>query len=123
MAFMMESCPFAPGSDTSGVILLVLVLVFTKFGPQPRLYASMAWAALAMEIVGTQLGNWTWANEVMDWFPKHRLENSRASSTRFWLVYMHLYYCFGDLWNIYEYPHFWLVHSIVLAILDYFLIT
>ena len=52
------------GSDTSGPILLVLVLMFTKFGPQPRLYASMAWAALAMEIVGTQLGNWTWANEV-----------------------------------------------------------
>jgi len=52
------------GSDTSGLILLILVLVFTKFGPQPRLYASMAWAALAMEIVGTQLGNWTWANEV-----------------------------------------------------------
>ena len=24
----------------------------------------MAWAALGMEIVGTQLGNWTWANEV-----------------------------------------------------------
>ena len=45
------------GSDTSGPILLVLVLMFTKFGPQPRLYASMAWAALAMEIVGTQLGN------------------------------------------------------------------
>ena len=52
------------GSDTSGVILLVLVLIFTKFGPQPRLYASMAWAALAMEIVGTQLNNWTWANAV-----------------------------------------------------------
>ena len=52
------------GSDTSGLILLILVLVFTRFGPQPRLYASMAWAALAMEIVGTQLGNWTWANEV-----------------------------------------------------------
>ena len=24
----------------------------------------MAWVALAMEIIGTQLGNWTWANEV-----------------------------------------------------------
>ena len=42
----------------------VLVLYFTKYGPQPCLYAAMAWAALAMEIVGTQLGNWTWANEV-----------------------------------------------------------
>ena len=64
--------PFAPmvaygvfaGTDTSGILLLALVLAFTKFGPQPRLYVAMAWVALAMEIIGTQLGNWTWANEV-----------------------------------------------------------
>ena len=64
--------PFVPmvafgiyhGSDTSAIFLLILVLAFTKFGPQPCLYAAMAWAALGMEIVGTQLGNWTWANEV-----------------------------------------------------------
>lgn len=64
--------PFVPmvaygvyvGTDTSAVILLILVLAFTKFGPQPRLYAAMAWVALAMEILGTQLGNWTWANDV-----------------------------------------------------------
>jgi len=75
------------GSDTSGLILLVLVLVFTKFGPQPRLYASMAWAALAMEIVGTQLGNWTWVNEVpwtglTAWNPP---------------LLVGAFYCFGDL--------------------------
>ena len=75
------------GSDTSGLILLALVLVFTKFGPQPRLYASMAWAALAMEIVGTQLGNWTWANEVpwtglTAWNPP---------------LLVGAFYCFGDL--------------------------
>ena len=75
------------GSDTSGLILLLLVLVFTKFGPQPRLYASMAWAALAMEIVGTQLGNWTWANEVPwtdlpAWNPP---------------LLVGAFYCFGDL--------------------------
>ena len=75
------------GSDTSGVILLLLVLVFTRFGPQPRLYASMAWAALAMEIVGTQLGNWTWANEVpwtglTAWNPP---------------LLVGAFYCFGDL--------------------------
>tara|TARA_B100000965_G_scaffold324640_1_gene286651 strand:- start:5866 stop:6540 length:675 start_codon:yes stop_codon:yes gene_type:complete len=52
------------GTDTSAIFLLIMVLAFTKYGPQPCLYASMAWAALAMEIVGTQLGNWTWANEV-----------------------------------------------------------
>jgi hypothetical protein len=75
------------GSDTSGLILLALVLVFTKYGPQPRLYASMAWAALAMEIVGTQLGNWTWANEVpwtglTAWNPP---------------LLVGAFYCFGDL--------------------------
>ena len=75
------------GSDTSGLILLILVLVFTRFGPQPRLYASMAWAALAMEIVGTQLGNWTWANEVLwtgltAWNPP---------------LLVGAFYCFGDL--------------------------
>ena len=75
------------GSDTSGLILLVLVLVFTRYGPQPRLYASMAWAALAMEIVGTQLGNWTWANEVpwtglTAWNPP---------------LLVGAFYCFGDL--------------------------
>ena len=52
------------GGDTSAVLLLVLVLVFIRLGPQPRLYAAMVWAALAMEIVGTSLGNWTWASEV-----------------------------------------------------------
>ncbi len=75
------------GSDTSGLILILIVLLFTKFGPQPRLYASMAWAALAMEIVGTQLGNWTWSNEVpwtglTAWNPP---------------LLVGAFYCFGDL--------------------------
>ena len=75
------------GSDTSGLILLVLVLLFTKYGPQPKLYASMAWAALAMEIIGTSLGNWTWANEVpwtglTAWNPP---------------LLVGAFYCFGDL--------------------------
>ena len=52
------------GGDTSALFLLILVLVFTKWGPQPRLYVAMAWAALAMELWGTHLTNWTWANEV-----------------------------------------------------------
>ncbi|MGB0487771.1 MAG: hypothetical protein ACPGMU_00925, partial [Candidatus Poseidoniaceae archaeon] len=69
---MMSLLPFVPlvaygvwtGGDTSAVFLLVLVLVFTKWGPQPALYATMAWAALLMELWGTYLTNWTWANEV-----------------------------------------------------------
>ena len=52
------------GTDTSGLVMLVLVLVFTKFGPQPALYATMAWLALLMEIWGTYLENWTWASDV-----------------------------------------------------------
>ena len=69
---MVSLLPFIPlvaygvwtGGDTSGVILLLLVLVFTKWGPQPALYATMAWAALLMELWGTYLANWTWASDV-----------------------------------------------------------
>ena len=69
---MISLLPFIPlvaygvwtGGDTSGVILLMLVLAFTKWGPQPALYATMAWAALLMELWGTYLANWTWASDV-----------------------------------------------------------
>ncbi|RAH16321.1 MAG: hypothetical protein CMB56_000890 [Methanobacteriota archaeon] len=78
---------FWNGSDTSAIILLVLVLFFIRYGPQPRLYASMVWAALFMEILGTNLGNWTWANEVpwtglTAWNPP---------------LLVGAFYCFGDL--------------------------
>ena len=78
---------FLDGSDTSGLILLVLVLLFAKFGPQPKLYASMAWAALIMEIIGTTLGNWEWAPQVpftplTSWNPP---------------LLVGAFYCFGDL--------------------------
>ncbi|MBT4065933.1 MAG: hypothetical protein HOE76_01775 [Euryarchaeota archaeon] len=69
---MFSLIPFIPlvaygvwtGGDTSGLFLLILVLAFTKWGPQPSLYATMAWAALLMELWGTYLANWTWSNEV-----------------------------------------------------------
>ena len=75
------------GSDTSGLALLVLVLFFIRLGPQPRLYASMVWAALFMEVIGTSLGNWTWASEVpwtglTAWNPP---------------LLVGAFYCFGDL--------------------------
>ena len=87
--------PFVPlvaygawtGGDTSGVVMLLLVLAFTKWGPQPRLYAAMAWAALAMEIWGTFLGNWTWASEV-PW------TNLTAWNPP---LLVGAFYCFGDL--------------------------
>ena len=52
------------GSDTSALLLLMFVWFFIMKGPQPELYAVMTWAALAMELIGTSLGNWTWSNEV-----------------------------------------------------------
>lgn len=69
---LLSLMPFIPlvmyglwsGGDTSGIFLLVIVLAFTKWGPQPSLYATMAWVALAMELWGTHLGNWTWDNQV-----------------------------------------------------------
>jgi len=75
------------GGDTSGVFMLLLVLAFTKWGPQPRLYAAMAWAALAMEIWGTYLENWAWAAEVpwtglTAWNPP---------------LLVGAFYCFGDV--------------------------
>ena len=87
--------PFVPlvaygawtGGDTSGVVMLLLVLTFTKWGPQPRLYAAMAWAALAMELWGTFLGNWTWASEV-PW------TNLTAWNPP---LLVGAFYCFGDL--------------------------
>ena len=67
--------------------MLVLVLAFTARGPQPRLYATMAWAALAMELWGTYLGNWVWASKVpwtglTAWNPP---------------LLVGAFYCFGDL--------------------------
>ena len=52
------------GTDTSAVILILLTLGFVQWGPEPRLYASMVWLALFMELWGTYLGNWTWASSV-----------------------------------------------------------
>ena len=68
--------PFVPltiwmafdGIDTSGLILLLLMFGFIRFGPAPMLYAVMAWLALLMELWGTGLGTWTWASEV-PWTP------------------------------------------------------
>ena len=92
---MLTLIPFLPfvvygvyvGTDTSGLVMLILVLVFTKWGPQPRLYVVMAWAALVMELWGTYLGNWTWASEIpwtglTAWNPP---------------LLVGAFYCFGDL--------------------------
>jgi hypothetical protein len=75
------------GTDTSAVFLIALTVGFTKFGPEPRLYASMVWLALFMELWGTYLGNWEWAANVpwtglTAWNPP---------------LLVGAFYCFGDL--------------------------
>ena len=68
--------PFVPlalyfayqGWDTSGMFLLAALLGFMRWGPEPRLYATMAWLALARELWGTHLGNWAWYSDVA-WTP------------------------------------------------------
>ena len=75
------------GTDTSAIFLLVLTFGFIKWGPEPRLYATMVWLALAMELWGTYLCNWTWAPTVpytglTAWNPP---------------LLVGAFYCFGDL--------------------------
>ena len=75
------------GTDTSAILLLILTFGFIRWGPEPRLYATMVWLALAMELWGTYLGNWTWAPTVPHtgltaWNPP---------------LLVGAFYCFGDL--------------------------
>ena len=75
------------GTDTSAVFLILLTLGFTMYGPEPRLYASMVWRALFMELWGTYLENWEWAANVpwtglTAWNPP---------------LLVGAFYCFGDL--------------------------
>lgn len=55
------------GLDELSAPLAALFVICIRFGPAPRLYAVMFVLALAMELVGTSLGNWTWRPEV-PWF-------------------------------------------------------
>ncbi|MEC9090803.1 MAG: hypothetical protein VYC11_05480 [Candidatus Thermoplasmatota archaeon] len=87
--------PFVPlsiyfaymGTDTSGLILLVALLFFMKWGPEHRLYATMVWFALSMELWGTHLGNWEWYNQVA-WTPLTALNPPLLCG---------VIYAFGDL--------------------------
>lgn len=55
------------GLDELSAPLAALFVVCMRFGPAPRLYAVMFVLALAMELLGTGLGNWTWRPET-PWF-------------------------------------------------------
>ena len=48
------------GADTLGLPLFGIFLLCIVFGAAKRLYATMFVLALAMELYGTGLGNWTW---------------------------------------------------------------
>jgi hypothetical protein len=55
----------AVGTDTLGVPLFFVLAAASLLMPrQRRLYASTFVLALALELYGTWLGNWTWAREV-----------------------------------------------------------
>jgi len=55
----------AAGIDTLGVFLFGVLLTASVVMPnQRRLYASTFALALALELLGTWLGNWSWAREV-----------------------------------------------------------
>jgi hypothetical protein len=47
--------------DMLSAPLVMLFVLCIAFGPSPKLYSSMFVLALAMEIIGTWIGNWTWA--------------------------------------------------------------
>ncbi|MDD3353298.1 hypothetical protein [Zoogloea sp.] len=46
--------------DWLGVPLLAVFLLCMRYGPAPRLYATMFLLSLLMELWGTWLGNWSW---------------------------------------------------------------
>ncbi len=52
----------AVGADTFGLALYCVFLACMAFGRAKKLYAVMFVLALAMEIYGTWLGNWTWSS-------------------------------------------------------------
>lgn len=52
------------GTDTLGPPLYALLVICMVFSSARKLYAVMFMLALAMEIYGTMLGNWTWNRDV-----------------------------------------------------------
>lgn len=75
------------GHDELSMPLAVLFVVCMRFGPAPRLYAVMFVLALAMELLGTSLGNWTWRPQA-PWFGWSTLDPPFAAGA---------FYCALDL--------------------------
>lgn len=72
---------------TLDALLFIVFLMCLLFGRVPRLYAVMFVLALAMEICGTLLGNWTW-NADVPWLGLTALNPPLAAGT---------FYCVLDL--------------------------
>ena len=64
LAFPLVAFLAHTGRDTLGPLLFALFLACMWLSPSRRLYATMFVLALAMELYGTWLGNWTWAPRV-----------------------------------------------------------
>lgn len=64
LALVAVSVQALAGIDGLGPALIALFLVCVRWGPAPRLYVTMFLLALAMELWGTWLGNWTWRSQV-----------------------------------------------------------
>ena len=75
------------GADSFGALLFALFLVCLRFGRAPKLYAVMFVLALAMELYGTWLGNWTWSRAV-PWLGLSTLNPPLAAG---------VFYCLLDL--------------------------
>lgn len=52
------------GLDGFSLPLFAIFALFVLFAPEKRLYATMFVVALAMELYGTAVGNWTWREQV-----------------------------------------------------------
>ncbi len=57
------------GDDWLSIPLYAIYLACWRWGPAPRLYSTMFVLALAMELLGTALGNWAWRGTVpyLEW--------------------------------------------------------
>lgn len=51
----------APRNDLFGLLLLGLFILFVTKGGAPRVYAAAFYLTTILELLGTTLGNWTWA--------------------------------------------------------------
>ena len=77
------------GRDQLSLALTVLFVLCMRYGPAPRLYATMFVLALVMELWGTWLGNWTWRSQA-PWLGWHTLNPPFAAGAFYcvldWLV-------------------------------------